>query len=149
MRPLSVGLMLIDGITAIRDADGRAVAHEVSAEVQARLLECIRAVDMPGRLGPAQIGLMLPETPISTAVDVFERIRATIAAEPALTAAGPRGTALSVGVAAVTPRLRDPRNLLMAASLELRRARNAGGDCVHAVPAEMMVVSTPRNGGVH
>ena len=67
---------------------------------------------------------------------------------PTNTRIGPAWVA-AVGLAAVTPRLQDPRTLLMAASLELRRARSAGGRRVMAVPVEQLRVTAPRSAQMH
>jgi len=148
-RPLSVALVLIDGLARLRKAGGPALATSVIDDVSARLLQATRGIDRLGRLGPAQLGILLPETRVTHAVIALQRVTDQIAATPVETATGPSKVTLSVGIAALTPRMRDPRNLLMTACQELRRARGDGGNRVSAVPVERIHISLPRSAGLH
>ena len=91
----------------------------------------------------------MPETLITQAIIALERSKTAIAATPLEMASGPLPVTLSVGIAALTPRLRDPKTLLMAACLELRRARSMGGNRVSAVPVERLHITLPRSAELH
>jgi len=148
-RPLSVALILIDRLPMIRKADGAAVAEQVFAEATAKVIHSLRGPDRTGRLGPAQLGVLLPETGLQQGATAVERLRGALKADPIATASGPRSISLTAGVAALSTRRRDPKALLMAACFELRRAQAEGRDRVAMAPPDTAILALLRSRAVH
>jgi len=148
-RVLSVALVAVDGFGALRTAAGPGGAEGLGDALARRLQAGLRRTDRIARLGPAQFGVLMPETRISLAAEVLERLSRDVAAEGWEIPGGRAPMALSVGLAAVSIRLREARRLLMAACLELRRARNKGGGRICAIPAERVQIMLPRSAEVH
>ena len=61
----------------------------------------LRQVDIPCRYGGEEFVMLLPETPLDTAMAVAQRLGATLAATPVPTEKGPVTVTVSIGVAAL------------------------------------------------
>ena len=87
----------------------------------------VRNVDIVGRLGGEEFGIVLPETNIKEAVEVAERLREVISeTEVALPAGLPVNFTVSVGVVALTDRNTNIDMLLNEADKALYRAKQSG-----------------------
>ena len=96
-RSLAIALVDIDRFKAINDTHGHAVGDEVIAEVARRLAARLREEDHHGRFGGEEFLVLLPETEAVSAAAVAEDLRAAVAADPIVTAAGPLEVTASVG----------------------------------------------------
>ncbi|MEM8616953.1 MAG: diguanylate cyclase [Pseudomonadota bacterium] len=148
-RPLTVALILVDRLNAIRKADGIAVAETVLADVTARAIHMLRGPDRAGRLGPGQLGILMPETGLKQCSAAVERLCAVVRDAEIETDSGPRTVTLTVGLSALSARRRDAKAFLMSACFELRRAQSRGVDEISAAAPDLATVSIPRNGTVH
>ena len=126
-----------------------AVANKLLAAVIEQFEEMLRGPDKVGRLGLGELGVLLPETNLNNAAAVAERLRRAVEALKVTTEQGTRSVTVSVGVAALTPRLRDPKSFLMRGSFELRRARSYGGNRVCVASPEKVRLTVPRNAQIH
>lgn len=96
---LSLLLFDLDFFKHVNDEHGHNVGDEVLVEMAYRMLACFRKSDLPGRWGGEEFIALLPHTPIETAVQVAERLRASLADVPVQTQAGPIRVTLSGGCA--------------------------------------------------
>ena len=112
-------------------------------------MKALRGPDRTGRLGPGQLGILMPETTLKHGSVAVDRLRESIADTPIQTPTGPRVVTISAGVAALSARMRDAKAFLMTACYELRRAQTAGRNCVCVARAEMANLSIPRSGHLH
>ena len=148
-RPLGLIMVMVDGLAMVRKADGAEAANEVFQAVAGLFEDMMRSPDRVGRLGMGEIGILLPETNLSNAAAVAERLRRAAEALTIETQAGPKKATVSVGVVALTPRLRDPKSFLMRGAFELRRARSYGGNRVCVASPEKVRLTVPRNAQIH
>jgi two-component system, cell cycle response regulator len=80
--PLSVLIADIDRFKLVNDTYGHAAGDNVLREFAARLRRHTRGVDLACRLGGEEFMIIMPETTLSKAGQVGERLRDCIAAEP-------------------------------------------------------------------
>lgn len=121
-----VGLLMldIDGFKRINDVHGHAAGDMLLKDVAQRLLACIRPGDTVARLGGDEFAIVLPQTGMTAASRVAQRILAVMA-DP-LTAAG-RTTSVgaSIGVAASFTG-QQPGQLVGDADTALYAAKRSG-----------------------
>jgi diguanylate cyclase (GGDEF)-like protein len=81
MTSVPLGLLLIDldHFKQINDQRGHAVGDQVLANVGATLHSVLRARDFAGRNGGEEFAVLLPDTDLSAALEIAERIRVAIA----------------------------------------------------------------------
>ncbi|MEM7744335.1 MAG: diguanylate cyclase [Pseudomonadota bacterium] len=142
-RPLTVILMTIDGFSALRNTLGNDRVESLFGQVRDKVLGSLRSHDRTGRLGRGELGALLPETTLSNAVSATDRLRIALADDTTV------GASVSMGVAALSPRMRDPKTFLMTACFELRRAQSQGTGEVSVAEPEVLKVSIPRSGSIH
>ena len=78
-QPLSLCMIDLDGFKAINDTYGHAAGDEVLKRIAVVMGQCIRTVDVCGRLGGEEFALVLPETGLDGARQVAERLREDVA----------------------------------------------------------------------
>ena len=77
--PLALLLLDLDHFKQINDQHGHAAGDQVLARVGAALRSVLRARDFAGRNGGEEFAVLLPDTDIAAALEIAERVRATIA----------------------------------------------------------------------
>ncbi|MEM7060160.1 MAG: diguanylate cyclase [Pseudomonadota bacterium] len=148
-RPLSVALVQIDDLQGVRQRDGEEAARAVFVDVIARIIHAMRAPDYIGRLGPGQLGLLMPETGLKQAGIAVGRMQKLIEMTSILTPVGECSATLSAGIAGLSARMRDPKAFLMSACFELRRAQSQGKNTVCLANPDFAVMTVNRSGQVH
>ncbi len=133
--PCGLLLLDIDHFKEINDTWGHLVGDEVLAEVASTLRGGVRPVDLIGRLGGEEFGVLLPDTGVVEAAAVAERVRVLIAghAVPAVGAGGQQGhvrITVSIGVAGTREVGHVVSDLLASADAALYRAKAGGRDRV-------------------
>ena len=124
---LSVLMVDIDSFKNINDTYGHQVGDSVLKTLAMTFQAVVRNVDIVGRLGGEEFGIVLPETNIKEAVEVAERLREVISeTEVALPAGLPINFTVSVGVVALTDRNTNIDMLLNEADKALYRAKQSG-----------------------
>jgi diguanylate cyclase (GGDEF)-like protein len=118
----AVLMMDVDHFKKFNDSFGHQAGDRVLAGVADVLRETTREIDTPARYGGEEFLAVLPEARLDAAVEVAERIRATLAAR---IFEGRRVT-LSVGVAEYPTHGEDSERLVAAADDALYRAKNEG-----------------------
>jgi diguanylate cyclase (GGDEF)-like protein len=120
--PLTLILIDLDRFKAINDTHGHQTGDEVLQKVAGILRQEVRSTDTVGRWGGEEFLIICPETDLTGAVAMAEKLRSTIA-----TAAWPPGTHMtgSFGIA----QFRDGdsmKDLVARADAALYRAKTSG-----------------------
>lgn len=126
-RDLSVLITDIDHFKAINDTYGHDAGDAVLKAVAARLKRNTRNADLACRLGGEEFLLILPDTALSGAYQIGERIRSRIASEAFQTGQGTRiRLTASVGIAALDGENDTPESLVKRADNALYAAKRRG-----------------------
>jgi len=81
-RPLSAVMIDVDHFKNINDRYGHAVGDVVLRQVSAICQDSLRGSDLLGRIGGEEFVLLLPDTPLSSAIFVAERMREQLEKTP-------------------------------------------------------------------
>lgn len=81
-RPLGILQIDIDHFKSINDSHGHHSGDEILRLVGLICRASLRSADVAGRLGGEEFGILLPETPLTEARTIGERLRSKIEAEP-------------------------------------------------------------------
>jgi len=81
-RRLGLVIFDIDDFKVVNDRIGHLAADAVLAEAAARVREVVRTADVPCRVGGDEFAVILPESGIEQAEQLFTRIQATIGRNP-------------------------------------------------------------------
>jgi diguanylate cyclase (GGDEF)-like protein len=111
----------IDHFKAVNDTYGHPAGDRVLAAVGRVLALGAREIDVPARYGGEEFAVILPGCDGSDALDVAERLRAAVAAEP-----GPVQVTISAGVAVFPADGAEADSLVAAADSALYRAKRQG-----------------------
>lgn len=131
-RPLAGIMFDLDYFKIINDTHGHAVGDEVLQEVVKRARKEVREVDVFGRYGGEEFGMVLPEAGLSKAIEIGERLRIVVAEEPIMTSAGPLNVTISVGVAAISSDMQNIQALLDRADAAMFAAKHKGRNIVQS-----------------
>lgn len=133
--PLSILLVDVDDLARINAEHGTPMGDEVLRSVAAVLRANVRPVDRPARYGGAELAVLLPDTFATDGVQVAERLRSLVFEAAARTKSAattrPRVT-ISVGVAGIHESDKSAEELLQAADLALKEAKDRGRNAVVA-----------------
>ena len=137
-----LGLLMVD-IDHFKEYNDT-LGHQAGDEALRRVASCIdtaimRPGDTAARYGGEEFAVILPDTDLFGAVDIAERIRASVEAMNLSAATGHLGmVTVSVGASAVrAPEADgDPARLTAAADRELYRAKHDTRNCVRAARLE-------------
>ncbi|MEW5849184.1 MAG: diguanylate cyclase [Myxococcota bacterium] len=144
-RSFSVLMLDIDHFKRVNDTHGHPVGDAVIAALGATLRGSVRGYDVVGRLGGEEMAVLLPDTALRDAVEVAERIRATVAASSM--GGLPEGAVtVSIGVAEARADTAEPAAaLLKLADDELYRAKHSGRNrvCSRLEPEGTSTVVAP------
>jgi diguanylate cyclase (GGDEF)-like protein/PAS domain S-box-containing protein len=126
-RPTSVLMMDIDHFKRINDTCGHAGGDEVLSAVAQRLSNALKKGDVIGRLGGEEFAVVLQGSDSAMAMDVAERLRRSVEAEPVVLADRTEITVtVSLGATTSATSKDDLHHLLVAADKALYRAKAAG-----------------------
>lgn len=129
-RALSCLMVDVDHFKSVNDTHGHEVGDAALRHVAALLRDATRTGDTVGRFGGEEFLVIAPETDLNGARQLAERIRERISATPL--PAPTLHITVSIGVAALEPRLNDPHQMLAAADAALYAAKAAGRNRVAA-----------------
>jgi diguanylate cyclase (GGDEF)-like protein len=133
-RPLTAIMLDIDFFKNINDLYGHLVGDRVLIGLASRLLLELRQIDLVGRYGGDEFVALLPETDLTNAVSVAERLRKVASGVIIPGPAGPVKISLSAGIATLNPESKDLNSLLNRADQALYEAKRAGRDQVVSLP---------------
>ena len=122
--PLALLMLDLDHFKQVNDQRGHAVGDQVLANVGAVMRGAMRSGDFAGRNGGEEFAILLPDTEISAALRIAERVRAAIA-EMSLPGTDVTVT-VSVGVAGYPDHASTPDRLARLADAALYLAKRQG-----------------------
>jgi diguanylate cyclase (GGDEF)-like protein/PAS domain S-box-containing protein len=125
--PLSILMLDIDHFKQINDTYGHQSGDHVLKSVAITFQDVLRKVDIIGRLGGEEFAVVLPETGITKATEVAERLREKISSsEVALSDGINIRFTVSIGIAALVDKNSNIDMLLNEADKALYKAKQAG-----------------------
>jgi diguanylate cyclase (GGDEF)-like protein len=129
---LTLCMLDIDHFKRINDEHGHQAGDRALVAVADVLGSSMRGADLIARFGGEEFVLLLTDTEPQLAVELVERLRASVAALPLRADDGRHyNVTISVGVAALDPGATDSiSRLLLRADQALYRAKNGGRNCV-------------------
>ncbi|MFN7946927.1 MAG: diguanylate cyclase [Blastocatellia bacterium] len=129
--PLSLLMIDIDWFKSYNDKFGHQAGDEVLQAVAQSLRDSLRQFDVAARYGGEEFCVVLPETDVTAAAVLAERLRSQI--ETDFGSANPnvrRPITISIGVASLSHALHTTGQITRAADLALYAAKNQGKNCV-------------------
>ena len=125
----------LDHFKSVNDRFGHEAGDAVLRHVAAVLGEAVRTVDLCARYGGEEIAVLLPQTSQMGALELAERLRATLETRPAMSNGRELLVTASFGVATYPQPVPYGDWLLLAADKALYEAKAAGRNCVRFIPA--------------
>jgi len=127
-KPISVLVIDIDYFKAINDGYGHDAGDDVLREFALRIRKVIRNIDLACRYGGEEFVIVMPETDMTVATIVAERLRRRIATEPFVIQQGARSldVTISIGIAALSDAGDNAAAILKRADQALYRAKRDG-----------------------
>jgi diguanylate cyclase (GGDEF)-like protein len=133
--PVSLVLVDIDHFKKVNDTWGHEAGDAVLRQVSRLVQEGVRAVDICVRYGGEEIAMLLAQTHSERAVEVAERLRERISAQPIRHGGADIPVTASFGVATYPETVKVRDQLFPASDKALYIAKHAGRNCVRAKPA--------------
>ncbi len=131
-RSFAVLLLDIDHFKRLNDTYGHLAGDQVLANVSETLSQSIRNIDYAARYGGEEFVIVLPETTVSAAKDMAERIRTQVQSTASLFDDQPISVTLSIGVADSLSSDETATAVLARADRMLYEAKRAGRNRVHS-----------------
>ncbi len=118
----------IDHFKTVNDTYGHGIGDEVLVEVANRALSNVRGFDLVARYGGEEFVVVMPESSLSSATVVAERLRCAIADHPFQISCAPNllSVTISIGVAISCGAISNAAELLRNADMALYGAKNGG-----------------------
>ena len=130
----AVLLFDIDNFKQVNDTYGHAAGDDVLRELAARATHCVRTVDLVARRGDGagdEFVVVMPETDLTIAAGVAERLRAAVAREPFTIKCDGRKLSVTISIGAASAAAGDDRDCLLSrADDALYAAKSRGRNCV-------------------
>lgn len=130
-RPLSLLMIDVDHFKRVNDSEGHLAGDEVLKEIASRCAPLMREHDLLGRFGGEEFAVLLPETALSEALRVAERIRLAASAQPAALSGNrvPISVTVSLGAAEIDGVDASLADILRRGDHALYEAKSAGRNC--------------------
>ncbi|MDG7053107.1 MAG: PleD family two-component system response regulator [Wolbachia endosymbiont of Alcedoecus sp.] len=128
-RRLSLMILDIDYFKVVNDDFGHSAGDELLKQMQKRISENIRVTDLLARFGGEEFVVVMPDTNISDAYTVAERIREIIATEPFVLSGEniTHSVTVSIGIAEMQKSdLDNIKKFIVRADRYLYKAKNSG-----------------------
>ena len=134
---ISCLILDVDHFKSVNDTFGHAAGDYVLQEIANRIDAQVRKSDVAARYGGEEFVVLLPDTPIESAVTLAERIRGAVSSAPyEMPGGATREITASIGIAGITPGPDDSdlktlgESLVAHADVALYEAKSAGRDRV-------------------
>jgi diguanylate cyclase (GGDEF)-like protein len=125
--PLTCLMLDIDDFKAVNDKFGHPTGDIILMTLAKVLRQCVRRVDIVGRLGGEEFLVVMPHTSCDIAFPVAERIRQTVECLPFKSGTQDISVTVSIGVACYPASgIADKSDLLKAADDALYEAKRSG-----------------------
>jgi diguanylate cyclase (GGDEF)-like protein len=125
-RPAAFLMVDIDHFKSVNDTYGHATGDAVLRHFTELAKQRLRRVDLLGRLGGEEFGILLPGTDSTGAVLFAERFRRYVADTPAQSGDGPIPFTISIGIAMFNSRDVAADSIMARADMALYRAKAHG-----------------------
>lgn len=127
-KPVSVLMFDIDHFKPINDVYGHSAGDEVLKILAKRVMNGVRDVDLVARYGGEEFVVIMPDTPLTVALKIGERLRNMVAEEPFSIpdCSEPLAVTISLGAATATDPMEEAASLLKRADDALYAAKNMG-----------------------
>jgi diguanylate cyclase (GGDEF)-like protein len=125
-RDLSLVIFDVDHFKAVNDEHGHLVGDAVLRQVAAEVKQRLREQDILARVGGEEFAALLPEVGEEGAFVAGEKLRKVVEATAFVVELASVRVTVSVGTAAIDPRVRDAMALFERADTALYRAKDAG-----------------------
>jgi two-component system cell cycle response regulator len=130
----AVLLFDIDHFKQVNDTYGHAAGDDVLRELADRTTHCVRNVDLVARRGDGagdEFVVVMPETDLTIAAGVAERLRAAVAREPFTIKSDGRKLSVTISIGVASAAAGDDRDCLLSrADDALYAGKNRGRNCV-------------------
>lgn len=129
--PLSMLMLDIDHFKRINDNYGHQVGDLVLKQLGQEILKIVRETDIVARYGGEELAIILPHTPVNSAVDLAQRLRNAVAQfviEPADESKDLENftVTVSIGVSGLDERVSEGYTLIESADEALYKAKQMG-----------------------
>ena len=133
-RPLAFVILDIDHFKTVNDTYGHDIGDEVLKEFAARIAANTRGIDLACRYGGEEFVVVMPDTDVSAACAISERLRQTVEANPVKISRAPGllNVTISIGIAKMEGAEDTAETLLHRADQALYRAKRSGRNRVVA-----------------
>ncbi len=129
--PLSILLVEVDGLSALREKDGDKAAYKVFAGIIRHVFSKLDPQgDVLGRYGQNGFSVLLHRVDMNAAEKFAEAIRRWVETARFKTPYGERSATLSIGVAAITEETGNYESMVKRADMALFVAKKSGRNCV-------------------
>jgi diguanylate cyclase (GGDEF)-like protein len=129
--PLSIIMIDIDWFKEFNDGYGHEIGNIALRELARVTKECIRDVDIFARYGGEEFVIILPQTPLSEAETIGERIRAQVEANEIDTVTkGKVQITVSIGISSYPENGHSEEELITVADQALYQAKDSGKNLV-------------------
>jgi len=139
----SVALIMadVDLFKQVNDTWGHDAGDVVLKSIALTLQEGARAVDICARFGGEEIAILLPQTTLTGAAELADRLRKQVGSKPIMAGGREISVTISCGVACYPDGVLTKEALFAAADRALYEAKSAGRNCVRsAIPKPTGVV---------
>lgn len=116
----------LDHFKRVNDEHGHAVGDVVLKHFCTLATAALRKIDMLGRIGGEEFGILLTETTLEGAIELAERLRLALEASPVRVDDIPIPITVSIGVALIAPGDQGPDQVLARADQALYLAKTNG-----------------------
>lgn len=130
--PITVVMVDIDHFKQVNDTYGHDVGDLALRHVADLLLKQSRKIDIVGRLGGEEFAMILPRAAQQPAIEMCERMRQAISAEPVPHPSAPFKLTASMGLASRSQDKEELDQLLKFADIALYGAKRGGRNRVEA-----------------
>jgi diguanylate cyclase len=139
-RSTTIALLDIDHFKDINDTHGHIVGDDVLKQLSVELIKNLRDTDLAGRYGGDEFCVILPNTQLSQATEILERLRVIVSNYhdsriPTLS------MSLSIGIATYSTHLTDAGMWLNEADKALYAAKTTGRNKINFAPTELALCS--------
>jgi two-component system, cell cycle response regulator len=133
-KPLAFLIFDIDHFKSVNDSHGHDIGEEVLREFAGRISANVRGIDLACRYGGEEFVVVMPDTDISFACQVAERLRKSVETTPFVISRAPHklGITISIGIASSEGGTDTADALLHRADQALYRAKRDGRNRVVA-----------------
>lgn len=130
---LTLMLIDVDDFKSINDTLGHAAGDEALCRIVEQIRDKLRDQDILARAGGDEFRILLPDTPVSGAAVLAERIRLSVGELSVISERGRRGLSISVGISTCQPEDIDLDDVTRRADEALYRAKANGRNCIERI----------------